>query len=196
MAPTGKLIIFSAPSGAGKTTIVHYLLDTFPEFLEFSVSACSRPKRNGETEGADYYYLSLEAFKQKIAMDEFVEWEEVYKDNFYGTLKAEIERIWHKGKHVIFDVDVNGGLNLKNIFREKALAVFVMPPSVASLEERLRKRETETPESIARRMGKAQMEIDKSSAFDRIVMNDTLEHAFEEAQKITREFLHIHLPKE
>ncbi len=191
MSQSGKLIIFSAPSGAGKTTIVHHLLDTFPDFLEFSVSACSRPKRKEETEGSDYYFLSVEEFKHKIAMDEFVEWEEVYTDNYYGTLKAEIERIWKKGKHVIFDVDVNGGLNLKNIFREKALAVFVMPPSVSHLEERLRKRETETPESIARRMGKAGMEMDKSSAFDRIVLNDTLEHAFLEAQKITREFLHI-----
>jgi guanylate kinase len=191
MAQAGKLIIFSAPSGAGKTTIVHYLLETFPDFLEFSVSACSRPKRAGEAEGVDYYFLDVESFKQKISMDEFVEWEEVYKDNYYGTLKAEIERIWKKGKHVIFDVDVNGGLNLKNIFREKALAVFVMPPSVASLEERLRKRKTETPESIARRMGKAQMEMDKSSAFDHIVVNDTLEHAFREAEKITQQFLHI-----
>ena len=189
MISSGKLIIFSAPSGAGKTTIVHHLLDTFPQWLEFSVSACSRSRRLGETEGVDYYFLSVEAFRQKIAMDEFVEWEEVYKDNFYGTLKAEIERIWRKGKHVIFDVDVNGGLNLKNIFREKALAVFVMPPSIQSLEDRLRKRETETPQSIARRMGKAAQELDKSKAFDKIILNDSLEHAFEEAEKVIRAFI-------
>jgi guanylate kinase len=189
MVSSGKLIIFSAPSGAGKTTIVHHLLDTHPDQLEFSVSACSRSRRAGETEGVDYYFLSVEEFKQKISMDEFVEWEEVYTDNFYGTLKVEIERIWRKGKCVIFDVDVNGGLNLKNIFREKALAVFVMPPSIQSLEERLRKRETETPQSIARRMGKAEQELNKSKAFDKIILNDSLEHAFEEAEKIVKAFL-------
>ncbi|MFI5148119.1 MAG: guanylate kinase [Bacteroidia bacterium] len=189
MSSNGKLIIFSAPSGAGKTTIVHHLLDTFPDWLEFSVSACSREKRKDETEGVDYYFLSLDEFKHRISMDEFVEWEEVYTNNFYGTLKVEIERIWRKGKHVIFDVDVNGGLNLKNIFREKALAVFVMPPSIESLEERLKKRETETPESIKRRIDKAQMEIDKSVAFDKLVHNDTLEHAFAEAESLIREFL-------
>jgi guanylate kinase len=189
MSSNGKLIIFSAPSGAGKTTIVHHLLDTFPDWLEFSVSACSRERRKEETEGVDYYFLSVEEFKHRIGMDEFVEWEEVYTNHFYGTLKIEIERIWRKGKHVIFDVDVNGGLNLKNIFREKAMAVFVMPPSIQSLEDRLKKRETETPESIKRRMAKASMEIDKSVAFDRIILNDSLEHAFAEAEKITHEFL-------
>jgi guanylate kinase len=191
MISSGKLIIFSAPSGAGKTTIVHHLLDTFPEWLEFSVSACSREKRKDETEGVDYYYLSVEEFKRKIGMEEFVEWEEVYTDNFYGTLKAEIERIWRKGKHVIFDVDVNGGLNLKNIYREKALGVFVMPPSIQSLEERLRKRETETPESIARRIGKAAQELNKSKAFDKVILNDDLSKAFAEAEQVTCEFLGI-----
>jgi guanylate kinase len=191
MSTGGKLIIFSAPSGAGKTTIVHHLLNTFPEILEFSVSACSRPKRKDEAEGVDYYFLSLEEFKHRISMDEFVEWEEVYTDNFYGTLKVEIERIWKKGKCVIFDVDVNGGLNLKNIFREKALAVFVMPPSISSLEERLKKRETETPESIARRIGKAAEELNKSKAFDKIILNNKLEEAFIQAEQITREFLKI-----
>jgi guanylate kinase len=191
MSTGGKLIIFSAPSGAGKTTIVHHLLNTFPETLEFSVSACSRPKRKDEAEGVDYYFLSLEEFKHRIAMDEFVEWEEVYTDNFYGTLKVEIERIWKKGKCVIFDVDVNGGLNLKNIFREKALAIFVMPPSISSLEERLKKRETETPESIARRIGKAAEELNKSKAFDKIILNNKLEEAFVQAEQITRDFLRI-----
>jgi guanylate kinase len=196
MTTGGKLIIFSAPSGAGKTTIVHHLLDTFPEALEFSVSACSRAKRAGETEGVDYYFLGLEEFKHKISMDEFVEWEEVYKDNFYGTLQMEIERIWRKGKCVIFDVDVNGGLNLKNLFREKALAIFVMPPSVQHLEERLKKRETETPESIARRIGKAAEEINKSKAFDKVILNDELHKAFAEAEHVAKEFLRISEHKE
>jgi guanylate kinase len=184
----GKLIIFSAPSGAGKTTIVHHLLEEFPQ-LEFSVSACSRPMRKGETHGVDYYFLSLEEFKQKISDNDFVEWEEVYKDNFYGTLKVEIERIWKKGMHVIFDVDVVGGLNLKNQFGDLALAVFVMPPSIKHLEMRLRSRETETDESIARRIGKAENELKTADLFDKIILNDKLEHAFDEAEKIISEFL-------
>lgn len=184
----GKLIIFSAPSGAGKTTIVHHLLEEFPQ-LEFSVSACSRPMRKGETHGVDYYFLSLEEFKQKISDNDFVEWEEVYKDNFYGTLKVEIERIWKKGMHVIFDVDVVGGLNLKNQFGDLALAVFVMPPSIKHLEMRLRSRETENDESIARRIGKAENELKTADLFDKIILNDKLEHAFEEAEKIVSEFL-------
>jgi guanylate kinase len=184
----GKLIIFSAPSGAGKTTIVQHLLTKIPE-LEFSVSACSRPIRKDETHGVDYYFISVEQFKNKINNNEFVEWEEVYTDNFYGTLKAEIERIWNKGKHIIFDMDVIGGLNLKKQFGDRALAIFVMPPSVEHLEKRLKMRETETPESIARRMGKAENEMRTSAQFDKIVLNDTLEHAFEEAEKAVREFL-------
>ena len=184
----GKLIIFSAPSGAGKTTIVHHLLEEFPQ-IEFSVSACSRPIRKGETHGVDYYFLSLEEFKKKISDNDFVEWEEVYKDNFYGTLKVEIERIWKKGMHVIFDVDVVGGLNLKNQFGDLALAVFVMPPSIQHLEMRLRSRETETDESIARRIGKAENELKTADLFDKIILNDKLEHAFEEAEKIVSEFI-------
>lgn len=184
----GKLIIFSAPSGAGKTTIVQYLLKVFPQ-LEFSVSACSRPKRNGETHGVDYYFLSIEEFKQKIANNEFVEWEEVYKDHFYGTLKSEIERIWNKGKHIIFDMDVTGGLNLKKQFGDKALAIFVMPPSIQHLEERLKLRETETPESIARRIGKAHHELQTAKIFDKIILNDNLDHAFAQAVKMVSEFI-------
>jgi len=190
----GKLIIFSAPSGAGKTTIVHHLLDTFADSLEFSVSATSRPRRKDEVEAVDYYFLSVEEFKHRISMDEFVEWEEVYKDNFYGTLKSEIERIWRKGRCVIFDVDVNGGLNLKNIYREKALAVFVMPPSIQHLEDRLRKRETETQESIARRIGKAEEELNKSKAFDKVILNDELHNAFADAVEIVKVFLRISNP--
>ncbi len=184
----GKLIIFSAPSGAGKTTIVHHLLEEFPQ-LEFSVSACSRPVRKDETHGVDYYFLSVEEFKQKIADNDFIEWEEVYKDNFYGTLKVEIERIWKKGMHVIFDVDVVGGLNLKNQFGDIALAIFVMPPSIQHLENRLKLRETETPESIARRIGKAENELKTADLFDKIILNDKLENAFAEAERIVAEFL-------
>ena len=184
----GKLIIFSAPSGAGKTTIVHHLLNKVPK-LEFSVSACSRPIRKDETHGVDYYFISVDDFKKKIENEEFVEWEEVYKDNFYGTLKTEIERIWKKGHHIIFDMDVVGGLNLRKQFGDQALAIFVMPPSIQHLEERLKMRETETPESIARRIGKAEVELQTADQFDKIILNDSLEHAFAEAEKTVSEFL-------
>jgi len=183
----GKLVIFSAPSGAGKTTIVHHLLSK--DFkLEFSISACTRAQRPGEVHGKDYYYISLEEFKKSISLDEFVEWEEVYKNNFYGTLKTEVERIWKSGHHVIFDVDVDGGLNLKKAFGDRALAVFVMPPSLESLRERLEQRETETPESITRRMGKAPIELQKSVLFDKVILNDDLESAFAKAEEIVGEF--------
>lgn len=184
----GKLIIFSAPSGAGKTTIVKYLLKKIPG-LEFSVSACSRPMRKEETHGVDYYFISVDEFKQKITSGEFAEWEEVYKDNFYGTLKIEIERIRKKGHHVIFDMDVVGGLNLKKQFGDQALAIFVMPPSIEHLETRLKSRETETPESIARRIGKAEVEIQTATQFDKIILNDNLEHAFQEAEKAVKAFI-------
>lgn len=184
----GKLIIFSAPSGAGKTTIVHHLLKVFPE-LEFSVSACSRPIRKGETHGVDYYFFSVEEFKKKIAAYEFVEWEEVYKNNFYGTLKTEIERIWKKGKHIIFDMDVVGGLNLKKQFGDLALSIFIMPPSIAHLETRLKSRETETPESIRRRIGKAENELKTAQFFDKIILNDQLATACSEAEKIVSNFI-------
>lgn len=184
----GKLIIFSAPSGAGKTTIVHHLLNNIPK-LEFSVSACSRLMRKDETHGVDYYFISVDDFIKKIENEEFVEWEEVYKDNFYGTLKTEIERIWKKGHHIIFDMDVVGGLNLKKQYGDQALAIFVMPPSIQHLEERLKMRETETTETIARRIGKAEVELQTADQFDKIILNDSLEHAFAEAEKIVSEFL-------
>jgi guanylate kinase len=186
----GKLVIFSAPSGAGKTTIVQHLLRVFPD-LEFSISACSRDIRRGETYGVDYYFLTVEEFKEKIANNEFAEWEEVYKDNFYGTLKSEIERIWRKEKHIIFDMDVVGGLNLKKQFGKNALAVFVMPPSIEHLEKRLRTRETETPESIARRMAKAEHELKTADKFDVIIHNDNLEKALEEAENVVGSFLKL-----
>ncbi|MFM7021621.1 MAG: guanylate kinase [Flavobacteriales bacterium] len=184
----GKLIIFSAPSGAGKTTIVRHLL-TKDFGLEFSISACTRQRREGEVHGRDYYYMTIPEFKSNIELEEFVEWEEVYKDNFYGTLKSEINRIWKKGHHVIFDVDVDGGLNLKKAFGDRALSIFVMPPSIESLRERLEQRDTETHESIARRIGKAPLELEKSSLFDLIIVNSDLEMACAKAEQVVEEFL-------
>jgi len=183
-----KAIIFSAPSGAGKTTIVHHLLSVYDE-LAFSISACSRPRRHNERKGKDYHFLSISDFKSKISDNEFVEWEEVYKDNFYGTLIAEVERIWAEGKTVIFDVDVVGGLNLKKYFGDKALAIFVKPPSIKHLEDRLRTRETETEASIARRIGKAGIELERANEFDYVLLNDKLEVTFEEAEGLIKNFL-------
>jgi guanylate kinase len=184
----GKCIIFSAPSGAGKTTIVRHLLAKGYD-LQFSVSAASRNKREIETQGKDYYFLSVEEFKAKIAQNDFLEWEEVYKNNFYGTLKSEIKRIWSEKKHVIFDVDVQGGINLKKIFGDKALSIFVMPPSVDSLASRLEKRNTETPESLKRRVDKSKEEMEFSKDFDTILVNDNLEEAFAEAETLLDNFL-------
>lgn len=183
-----KCIIFSAPSGAGKTTIVRRLLDEdFP--LEFSISAATREKRGNEVDGKDYYFLSVEDFKSKIEKDEFIEWEEVYPNHFYGTLRSEIDRIWESGKAVIFDVDVVGGINLKKFFGENALSIFVMPPSMAALEERLRGRATETEERIAKRLGKAKQELITADQFDYVVLNDELEKAVEGAKFIVKKFL-------
>lgn len=186
----GKCVIFSAPSGAGKTTIVHHLLDQNIG-LEFSVSACSRDPRPNETDGKDYYFLGVEGFKKKIEENAFVEWEEVYTNNFYGTLKSEVERIWSHGKAVIFDVDVIGGLNLKKIFGENALAVFVEPPSIEELENRLRGRSTETEEKIAQRLAKSREEISYSEHFDVILVNDDLEKACKEAEMLITHFLAV-----
>lgn len=185
---TGKCIIFSAPSGAGKTTIVHALLKSMNQ-LEFSVSACSRPIRGKEVDGIDYHFLSVDAFKNKIQQDAFVEWEEVYTDMFYGTLKSEIERIWKAGKTVVFDVDVIGGLNLKKIFQEQALAIFIQPPSLKVLEDRLRYRQTDSEEKIQMRLAKSTEELKSATDFDVIIENDELEKAIEQARSIITEFI-------
>ena len=187
----GKLIIFSAPSGSGKTTLVRHILKTFPEFIEFSISATSRPKRGVEQNGKDYYYLSVDEFKQKVENNEFLEWEEVYADTHYGTLKAEVERIWAKGKAVIFDIDVEGGLNLKNQFGKSALGVFVMPPSIKILEERLHSRSTDSKESIARRVAKAEKELKTAELFDVFILNENLDTACAKAEELVKEFLEI-----
>ena len=184
----GKCIIFSAPSGAGKTTIVHNLL-TRDLGLEFSVSACSRDPRPNEVDGKDYYFLGVEGFKEKIDNAAFVEWEEVYTNNFYGTLKSEMERIWSQGKSVIFDVDVIGGLNLKKQFKDNALAVFVKPPSYEELEKRLRGRSTETEDKINQRMEKATKELAFAKEFDIVLVNDDLSTACDQAASFVREFL-------
>ncbi len=186
----GKLVIFSAPSGSGKTTIVRHLLKVFPDKLGFSISATSRPKRGVEENGKDYHYLSPEEFKKKVDAGHFLEWEEVYAGVCYGTLKSEVEAIWAKGKSVIFDIDVEGGLNLKNQFGDRALAVFVMPPSIKILEERLKTRSTDSPESIVRRVAKAEKELKTAELFDTFILNEHLEEAFAKAEKVVGDFLH------
>ncbi len=183
-----KAVIISAPSGAGKTTLVRYLLKTLP-VLDFSVSACSRPMRESEINGRDYYFLDTDDFRQRIARDEFVEWQEVYPGCFYGTLKSELERIWSQGKVPVFDVDVMGGMNLKNYFGEQALAVFIQPPSMEIMHERLRSRGTETEESLNKRIGKAAYEMTYKDRFDRVIVNDNLEVACKQALQSICEFL-------
>jgi guanylate kinase len=183
-----KVVIFCAPSGSGKTTIVKHLL-SIDHRLAFSVSACTRKQRENEVHGRDYYFLSVSDFKQKILQGEFLEYEEVYGGNFYGTLKAEVERIWAENKIVIFDVDVEGGLNIKKYFGEKALAVFVKPPSVQSLEMRLRDRSTETEETLKMRIEKAVHELAYENKFEKIIVNDALETALQEAEDLVNNFL-------
>ena len=187
MDVTGKLLLFCGPSGSGKTTIVHHLLKKYPR-LAFSVSATTRPKRANETDAIDYHFLSVEEFQKKIAANEFVEWEEVYADRYYGTLKAEIERIWLQDTIAVFDVDVEGGLKIKNIFGDRLLSVFVMPPSVDELHNRLKSRNSETPASYKARMTKSEHELTYAFRFDKVIINDQLENALTEAEKITEEF--------
>ena len=189
MDKKGKLIVFSAPSGSGKTTIVHYLLAQEKLNLDFSVSATSRKKRGLEIHGKDYYFISSEKFKKHIEKDDFIEWEEVYKDNYYGTLKKEVARIWQLGKHVIFDIDVVGGLNIKNKFPEQTLAVFVQSPSLDEMERRLRNRKTDSEEKIKERVAKAKKELKSAKEFDVILVNDDLEKAKATAYKLVRKFI-------
>ncbi len=186
---SGKLIIFSAPSGSGKTTLVRHLLTQEELGLEFSISATSRPPRGQEQHGKDYYFLSDEEFKQRVLAGDFLEWEEVYSGTKYGTLRSEVERIWQEGKTVIFDMDVVGGLNLKGLYGDKALAVFVMPPSLEELEKRLRGRQTDSEDKIRQRLAKARKELGRSDRFDHILVNNNLEVAKGEAHNLVKIFL-------
>lgn len=187
----GKLFVFSAPSGSGKTTIVRHLLNQ-PEFdLEFSISAASRAPRGEEKDGVDYYFISKEEFVKKVKDDAFLEWEEVYTDNFYGTLKTEVERIWGLNKHVIFDIDVVGGLRIKKEFPEETLAIFVKPPSIEELKKRLKSRSTESEEKINMRISKASVELEKAPQFDVIIKNYELDVALKEAEELVGNHLKL-----
>ncbi|MFV5687518.1 guanylate kinase [Flavobacterium sp. ZT3R25] len=189
MSTGGKLIVFSAPSGSGKTTIVRHLLSKEDLNLEFSISAATREARGEEINGKDYYFMSLEEFKTHIKNEDFVEWEEVYRDNFYGTLKSEVERIWAKGKNVIFDIDVSGGLRIKHKFPEETLAVFVKPPSVDELKRRLKERSTESEDKINMRIAKASVELATAPQFDVIIKNYDLNIALEEAHQLVKNYV-------
>ena len=184
----GKLIVFAAPSGAGKTTIVRQLLKRMDE-LCFSVSACTRKKRKNEVHGRDYYFLSKDEFLDKIHKHEFVEWEEVYANHFYGTLKSEVDRVWDLGKHVVFDIDVKGALSIKNLYKKDALTIFVKPPSIQQLKERLMARDADSLENIERRVQKASKEMAFETLFDVSILNDELSVAVDEAEAIIRVFL-------
>lgn len=185
----GKLIVFSAPSGAGKTSIVKYLVEQDELNLGFSISATSREKRGEEINGEDYYFLSTDEFKSHIKSDSFLEWEEVYRDNFYGTLKSEVERIWGLGKHVIFDIDVSGGLRIKRKYPEDTIAIFVKPPSIDELKIRLKKRKTETENKINMRISKASAEMATADLFDLVIENKILKSTQKEARNIVLDFI-------
>jgi len=183
----GKIIIFTAPSGSGKTTIVRHLLKKY-DFLGFSVSATNRKKRTKEIDGKDYYFLTSEKFQRKIKEEAFVEWEEVYDNQYYGTLKSEIERLWSKGKHVVFDIEVKGATNIKNIYPDNSLAIFVRPPSMAELQRRLTNRKTESASSLKKRLARAEEELTYEDKFDTVIINDLLEVALEESEQIIESF--------
>jgi guanylate kinase len=185
----GKLVILSGPSGAGKSTLAKHLLESKKYNLVFSVSACSRKQRPGEVEGKDYYFLSIDSFKSKIEEDEFLEWEEVYPGHYYGTLKIEIEKRRMTGDNVIFDVDVMGAINIKRKYKDEAISIFVKPPSIEVLEERLKKRKTDSPESIQKRLRKTKMELVYARRFDHIIENDNLDTAIAEIEKLVDDFL-------
>lgn len=184
-----KIIIFSAPSGAGKTTIVRHLMKKDYLHLEFSVSATSRPPRNNEIHGREYYFLSVSEFQNKIKKGEFLEWEEVYENQYYGTLKTEVDRIRERGKNILFDIDVQGGLNIKNIYKEKALAIFVSPPSLDELKTRIEKRSSESRESLNKRLSKATYEMSFADQFDKVLHNDDLAITLREAEKVILDFI-------
>jgi len=185
----GKLIVFSAPSGSGKTSIVRYLLEKEDLQLAFSVSATSRKVRGSEVHGEDYYFISSKKFQQEINEDAFAEWEEVYKDNYYGTYKKEIKRIRNEGNNVVFDIDVVGGVNLKKLYPKDTLAIFVKPPSIAELERRLRNRKTDSEEKIQERLAKAKQELEYEKYFDVVIVNKDLDKARTQAYKLVREFI-------
>ncbi len=183
----GKIIIFTAPSGSGKTTIVRHLLKKY-DFLGFSVSATNRKKRPKEVDGKDYYFLKPEKFQKKIEEGAFVEWEEVYEGKYYGTLKSEIKRVWSKGKHVVFDIEVKGATNIKKLYPDNSMAVFVRPPSLSELRRRLTNRKTETESSLKKRLNRAEEEMTYENKFDKVIINDLLEVALEEAEQIIESF--------
>ncbi|MCF0049754.1 guanylate kinase [Dyadobacter sp. LJ53] len=185
----GKLIIFSAPSGSGKTTIVRHLLNKYPKLLAFSVSASTRERRDHEVDGKDYYFIPKKEFRDRIAKNEFAEWEEVYAGNYYGTFKTEIERLWNEGKQVLFDVDVKGGLKLKEIYRESALAVFVKVSSEAEIIRRLSERGTETEKSLETRLGKVRYELSFEDKFDVVLVNDDLDETLKKAEALVLDFI-------
>lgn len=184
----GKAILFSAPSGCGKTTIIHELMQYFDCF-DFSISATSRAPRGTERDGVEYYFLSRDEFMDKVQRDEFLEWEEVYQGTCYGTLKSETRRIWDAGKVIVFDVDVNGGRNIKRYFGDDALSIFVLPPSVEVLEQRLRSRGTDSEEAIVKRLARSAEELKQAPMFDVAIVNDDLQRAVQEARKVIEEFL-------
>ena len=185
----GKMVIFTAPSGAGKTTVVRYLLNKFNDTLAFSVSATTRPPRAQEVNGRDYYFITDEEFRRRIAAGEFVEWEEVYPGRFYGTLRSEVERLWLQDKIILFDIDVKGAQSLKQAFPRQSLAVFVKPPSAEALFERLRRRSTESEESLLQRIGRASEELTYENKFDTILVNDKLEDTLKSAEDIVLQFI-------
>lgn len=184
----GKLVIISAPSGAGKSTIIRHLLDSGINF-EFSISATTRAPRGTEKNGVEYYFMSVADFRNRISKNDFIEWEEVYSDQLYGTLKSEIDRIWSHGNHVLFDVDVKGGINLKKIFGHDAISIFIMPPSIKELEKRLLQRATDNPEKIKMRVAKAEEEMKLADQFDNIVVNDNLQKAENDIYRIVKGFI-------